>query len=608
MASALNTDDDNTHLLLTRYINCAEYAVTKCQSLSHITGSQKLERKCLAELRYLKSLKMRKGGVDITNLRSSNLSHYLGVIRTAENVPGVTQILQAFDCPGRFEPLNVDVVAGQGHLWIKVVARKAQALHLIWAGAGQYGERDIVSQAEDFVLCTTGHPVNFTNPVVVYAFYNGVTKPLAGALHKLGVFVLGEEVNVSEAVGNELSHVDASQSDSDDDKINDIISGTLYESVHKSDLDEECLLIELDERARDTNLSKIDAHNVNTSLDEFVHVISEDINKITFEKQFTGIEMPITCPFSTILSDSEVYHTNRCVSQSLLNSDCTRTGGSIDLTVSQFHAKCDKQIVQYSRMNNTHVLESNLTEGSKDKLLQVNCQIEDLFQSQIENSINAQITLDLSETSVPDITCFIHTELIQHPVADYSSLDEIVSQTSQCSVDSIKKINLDITALITLVSSVSHGQCYYHFNDKILNEQAEEERRNPVLPNLEAFLKGKELVMCKTAEKGFKSILSALGGEAENERARALLARVTIVPDNPSFRAKRLPETGKIKTRSKIIFGTGDSLRVVTVTANSGFVRAAEHKGVQFAVFIHSSRALTERKEKSAEIITEEHL
>lgn len=35
---------------------------------------------------------------------------------------------------GRTDNLVVDVVANQGHTWVKVIARKAQALHLIWAG------------------------------------------------------------------------------------------------------------------------------------------------------------------------------------------------------------------------------------------------------------------------------------------------------------------------------------------------------------------------------------------------------------------------------------------------------------------------------------------
>lgn len=79
-------------------------------------------------------LTRRRGGYDITHLKSSNLSHYVGILHAGERLPDVTHILQAFTCPDRTEPLHVDVVAGQGQIWVKVVARKAQALHLIWAG------------------------------------------------------------------------------------------------------------------------------------------------------------------------------------------------------------------------------------------------------------------------------------------------------------------------------------------------------------------------------------------------------------------------------------------------------------------------------------------
>lgn len=79
-------------------------------------------------------LTRRRGGFDVTHLRSSNLSNYAGVLHAVDNLPFVTNILQAFSCPGRTDPLHVDVVAYHGHVWVKIVARKAQALHLIWAG------------------------------------------------------------------------------------------------------------------------------------------------------------------------------------------------------------------------------------------------------------------------------------------------------------------------------------------------------------------------------------------------------------------------------------------------------------------------------------------
>jgi len=58
------------------------------------------------------------------------------------------------------------------------------------------------------------------------------------------------------------------------------------------------------------------------------------------------------------------------------------------------------------------------------------------------------------------------------------------------------------------------------------------------------------------------------------------------------------------KTRAKTIFGTGDTLKAVTLTANSGFVRAAKNQGVQFSVYLHESRALTEQKQKTAVSMT----
>ena len=45
--------------------------------------------------------------------------------------------------------------------------------------------------------------------------------------------------------------------------------------------------------------------------------------------------------------------------------------------------------------------------------------------------------------------------------------------------------------------------------------------------------------------------------------------------------------------------------QVVTVSANSGFVRAAQGQGINLAVIIHESRALTEGKMGSAAAVSE---
>ncbi|XP_034743199.1 UPF0415 protein C7orf25 homolog [Etheostoma cragini] len=164
-------------------------------------------------------------------------------------------------------------------------------------------------------------------------------------------------------------------------------------------------------------------------------------------------------------------------------------------------------------------------------------------------------------------------------------------------VASCQRVNLDITTLITLVSALSHGRCRLAFREPVLTEQAAEERRAPVLPPLHAFMAGKELFACRAAVDDFQLILQTLGGPGERQRAAALLQRVTVVEDRPSPRTLRLAPSAKVTPRSLSIFGTGDSLRAVTMTANSRFIRAAANQGVRYSVFTHPPRALTEGKE-----------
>lgn len=167
-------------------------------------------------------------------------------------------------------------------------------------------------------------------------------------------------------------------------------------------------------------------------------------------------------------------------------------------------------------------------------------------------------------------------------------------------VPEIDRVNLDITTLFALVSNLCHGNCNFVFQEKILTQQAEEERVNPLLPELLHFLRGKQLFVCETALNDFNKILSTVGGSREKERASVLLQRVVVVPDRPSKRSLNLRTTAKLSSRAKTIFGTGDSLKAVTTTANQGFARAAAQFSADFVVFVHGARALTEQKEASA--------
>ncbi|KAL1487048.1 hypothetical protein MTO96_008352 [Rhipicephalus appendiculatus] len=141
-------------------------------------------------------------------------------------------------------------------------------------------------------------------------------------------------------------------------------------------------------------------------------------------------------------------------------------------------------------------------------------------------------------------------------------------------------LNLDVSTMIACASALTNGRCHFRFRENVLTEQAESERRNPVRPALDELFADRKLVCCQSAYDDFSTIVKVMAGPCETEAAHRLL--------NDS------------RKRSKIIFGTGDRLKAVTVTANSGFLRAAKAQGADFVAFVHESRALTEAKEVNA--------
>jgi hypothetical protein len=159
------------------------------------------------------------------------------------------------------------------------------------------------------------------------------------------------------------------------------------------------------------------------------------------------------------------------------------------------------------------------------------------------------------------------------------------------------KVNLDVTTLIALVSNVCNGACHCTLSDPILEQQAADERTTPCLPTIQQFLANKQLIVSQSAHSNFLSIVRLVGGPTEKLRAEKLLEKLTIVADNPSERTQRLPVTGHIKPRTLAVFGTGDAHQATTCTANKRFVRAAAQAGLDFTVFLHPPRALTQLKE-----------
>ncbi|XP_075068639.1 UPF0415 protein C7orf25 homolog [Mixophyes fleayi] len=408
----------SVHSMLCDRISIAKELIKRAEALSKsrvggVEGGAKLCSKLKAELKFLLKVEAGKVAIKESHLRSTNLTHLQAIIESAESLEEVVGVLHVFSYNDQFgekQTLVVDVVANGGHTWVKAIGRKAEALHNIWLGRGQYGDKSIIEQAEDYLQASLQQPVQYSSPHIIFAFYNSVSSPMAEKLKDMGISVRGDivAVNASEETVEEDNDLSGSESDDDD-----------LELLH---------------------VGKVDRENI--------------VASVAFPREVK--------------------------------------------------------------------------------------------------------------------------------------------------VEVCNRVNLDITTLITYVSALSHGGCHLIFKEKVLTEQAAQERQEKVLPLLNLFMEGKELFACECAVRDFQAILETLGGTQERKRAAALIERITVVPDQPSERALKLTVSSKINSRSISIFGTGDSLRAITMTANSGFVRAANNQGVKFSVFIHQPRALTESKEPSA--------
>jgi len=166
--------------------------------------------------------------------------------------------------------------------------------------------------------------------------------------------------------------------------------------------------------------------------------------------------------------------------------------------------------------------------------------------------------------------------------------------------DEIKVVNLDVTTLITMASQVTNDGAYEEFDDELLKRQAQEERQHRSLPDLFAFLDGKDVIVTQMAVDKFLNIVRIVGGPNEQERARKMLppenSKIRIVPNTPSpllqsFTAPR------VKEQHRVIFGTGHALRATTTTANASFAATAQERGIFLSLYLHPARALTEQKE-----------
>ncbi|KAI8096213.1 uncharacterized protein BX664DRAFT_323397 [Halteromyces radiatus] len=197
------------------------------------------------------------------------------------------------------------------------------------------------------------------------------------------------------------------------------------------------------------------------------------------------------------------------------------------------------------------------------------------------------------------------------------------------------KLNLDVSTVLAMVSELSHHVCGVdQVEGEALQLQAAQEMTEPIIPQLERILHGKQLFMTQSAFDRLESIMAVVAGPMEKQRYHYLFpstsndnnksnphvwtsltppSPITVIPDQPTTRFTQLlepPKGGMIsklnngrKIRSRfssfhaIIFGTADHHQMTTITAIQWMPTALAEAGLLgSAIITHPPRSLAEQK------------
>lgn len=190
----------------------------------------------------------------------------------------------------------------------------------------------------------------------------------------------------------------------------------------------------------------------------------------------------------------------------------------------------------------------------------------------------------------------------------------------------IMSINLDVTALIALVSEISHCspkealKIYSHLKeDKTFSpiyNQIEQEQYTQVLAQLHLYMRYSKLYVSLSTFQTFMSILNQLGGTTEKTRVvqaknkdgtvnsfTIMDYNIVIVEDCLSEQTKMIleiilkSETNEQKIqafkKNLLTFGTGQAMKCPTLTSNRQFAKMSQKYGFMCDIIYHESRSLS---------------
>ncbi|KER21630.1 hypothetical protein T265_10097 [Opisthorchis viverrini] len=193
-------------------------------------------------------------------------------------------------------------------------------------------------------------------------------------------------------------------------------------------------------------------------------------------------------------------------------------------------------------------------------------------------------------------------EMLPRINLDVSALIAMVSELSQfMPKEALSSVINDSQSILQFLASSERREQMLHqprFASSTFDWLLEAESEQPVLLTVDDYLKDSLVIVCRTAVNTFLNILTTVAGPAEWTRGIRLLTHLVIVPDLVSSGNAPSASSPNVKLnnrqKSRLTMDVGNAFGALTVTSNSAFLRSLRNEGLKYSALLLPARALTE--------------
>lgn len=122
-------------------------------------------------------------------LQCTNLNFFSHLVNSLYNYENITIISTTKRHNNSEQTVKVDFIANGSLTWVKIIARNSDSIKDCVLGRGEYGSKDILEVAEEFIDVASSHLNFFKSPIVVFDFLNQIDSKLEEALEERGIVI-----------------------------------------------------------------------------------------------------------------------------------------------------------------------------------------------------------------------------------------------------------------------------------------------------------------------------------------------------------------------------------------------------------------------------------